>query len=480
MLNSIKKNYIYNLSYQIFTLLLPFIVTPYISRVLHPDGVGFFSYANSVATYFSLAAALGIATYGVREVARVHFDKEKSSKIFYELSIIRAVATLLSLAMYAIFIFLFADAWRFYFAIGLTVLAMFFDCNWFLQATENFGMLALRNFLVKTVSIALIFIFVKTEDDLLLYFLIQSGAVLASNLLVLPSLKKYLVRVPIKQLEFRRHISETLVYFVPTIATSIYTVLDKTMIGIITADMNENGFYEQAHRIVNMLLTVITSLTTVVGVRTSALFATNNSHEIKQHIRETFRYVCMLAFPLTAGLMACADNFVPWFFGDGYEKAATLLIMFAPLIFIISISNIIGTVYLTPSGQRRRSNKAIIAGAVLNFVLNMVLIPSFNTYGAVMSSLGAEALISILYMHFAKDYISSKEVIRDGFKYFIMAVVMGVIIYYIGLPLEPTVTTSLLQVGVGMLLYFAGLFALKDRMLVDTVKGFLKKFKRKG
>ncbi len=481
MRSSIKKNYIYNLSYQMFTLLLPFIVTPYVSRVLHPDGIGFFSYANSIATYFSFAAALGISAYGMREVALVKGDVQKASRIFYELTVIRTVTTFISLGAYLLLVYFTApDSWKLYFAAGLTVLAVLFDCNWFFQALEDFKMLSLRNFVVKTVTVAMIFAFVKNEDDLLLYIIIQCGGVLAANMLVLPALKSYLVKIPIRSLKFRKHIAETWIYFVPTIATSIYTILDKTMIGIIVGDMSENGFYEQAHRMVQMLLTVITSLTIVVGVRTSSLFADNNSEAIKSHLRKTFRYVFMLAMPMTAGLMACARGFVPLFFGEDFSKTADLLIMFAPLILIIGISNVIGTVYLTPSGQRKRSNKVIIAGAVLNFVLNLVLIKLLNTYGAVISSISAELLISALYLYISRDYISVKDLAKDSFRYLIMAVLMGVAIYFAGKYMPITPMSIAVQVACGAAVYFIGLLALRDSMLVDTVKKVFGKLARKG
>ncbi len=482
MRSSIKKNYIYNLSYQVFTLLIPLIVTPYVSRVLHPDGIGFYSYAHSIATYFALAAALGLASYGMREVALVKGDIEKASKLFYELTVVRMVTTALSIALYVGFVMLLTDKskWLYYFAVGLNIAAVFFDCNWFFQALENFRMLALRNFIVKLATVILIFTMVKTQDDLLLYFIIQSGGVLVANVLVLPVLRAHLVRVPFRSLKFSRHIKETLVYFIPTIATSIYTVLDKTMIGVITGSMYENGFYEQAHKMVHMLLTVVTSLTIVVGVRTSSLFADNNNEAIKNHIRKTFRCVCLIALPMTAGLMACSQNFVPWFFGDGFEKTAPLLIMFSPLIFIISISNVVGTVYLTPTGQRKRSNKAIIAGACLNFVLNLILIPLLNTYGAVIASICAEMLISGMYLYFSKDYVSVRMIARDSLKYLIMAALMGVASFFIGTLLPPTVTSSVIQVGAGVIIYFAGLLILRDKMLIDAFNKIFSKFKRQG
>ncbi|MBQ0083540.1 MAG: flippase [Clostridiales bacterium] len=469
MQSNIKKNYIYNVSYQIFTLLIPFITTPYVSRVLHPDGIGLYSYSNSIATYFSLAAALGIASYGVREVARVQRDPEKASKLFYELMTVRIVSTIICFSAYSVFVMIFTQEPKYYFAVGLIIVAMLVDCNWFFQAMENFKMLALRNFLIKILSVSLIFLLVKDKDDLIIYFIIQAGSVLVSNLVALPALRKYLVKVDIKTLTFLPHIKNTLVYFVPTIATSVYTVLDKTMIGFITKDMFQNGYYEQAHKIVNMVLTVITSLSTVVGVRTSLLFADEKIDEIKQHIRETFRYVCMIGFPLCLGLIACADTFVPWFFGEGYDDVTPLLKMFAPLVLVISVSNVIGTLYLTPSGQRARSNKAIIAGAVANFILNIFLIPNFGTYGAVIASIFAELLISSLYLIFAKNFIRLRTIFFDGFKYIIMAVIMALPINYIGHIMEPTVLATAIQVVTGVIIYFAGLFILKDSMFFTAV-----------
>lgn len=470
MLNSIKKNYIYNVSYQIFTLLIPFITTPYISRVLKPYGVGIYSYTNSIATYFSLVAALGIASYGAREVARVHYDRQKSTKLFYELMIIRVAATVLCLLTYVVFVFIFGQVPKYYFGAGLIIAAMMFDCNWFFQAMEDFKMLALRSFLIKIVSVLMIFSFVKTADDLIIYIVIQSGSILVSNILPLPSLRRYLVKVDFKQLRFKTHIKETLIYFIPTIATSVYTILDKTMIGLLTANMNENGFYEQAQKIVTMLLTVITSLTTVVGVRTSFLFAAGKTAEIKQHIRETFRYMCMLAFPLMFGLMACADTFVPWFFGEDYGKVIPLLRMFAPLVLLIGVSNVLSGLYLIPSGQRGKNNKAIIAGALINVVMNLLLIPAFNTYGAVIASVSAELLISVAFLVFSREYISVKSIAKDGIKYMFIALIMALPVYYIGTVMPPTATTTVLQVAVGIAIYFGGLFLMHDDMLTSLIK----------
>ena len=475
---NIRKNYFYNLSFQIFSLLIPLITAPHLSRMLMADGIGTYSYVNSIATYFSLFAALGLSSYGTREVSRVRDNPHKSSKLFWELSIIRLASTLLCMVLYLGMVIVTGSDMRIYLAAVLVILTIGVDCTWYFQAMENFKILMLRNFAVKLISVACIFLFVNGPEDLTLYFVIQGGGMLLSNVALCAGLFKIIIPVPLRKMRFNRHIRETLVYFIPTIATSVYTLLDRTMIGLITKDMTANGYYEQAHKIVNMLMTVITSLNVVVGVRTSYLFGQNKKKEIRQHIYRTFRFVYMLAFPLTAGLMACAADFVPWFYGDGYEPTVPLMVAFAPLLFIIGTSNVLGSLYLTPSGQRARSNRAIVIGAACNFLLNLVLIPLFGVAGAVAASLAAELVISVLYMWFSSRFVPVASVLGIALRYLLLSVGMFIPTYLIGRAYEPSVWTTLLQVAVGIGTYATLLIVTRDPAWLDAKQSLVDKFKK--
>ncbi len=472
---NIRKNYIYNLVFQVFSLLIPLVTAPHLARVLSPDGIGTYSYVNSIATYFSLFAALGLSSYGTREMSRVRDNRKKNSKLFWELSLLRLLTTLLCVALYIGFILITGNDLRTYLAAGVVILTVGVDCNWFFQAMENFRVLMVRNFIVKLIAVACIFLFVRDENDLVLYFLIQGGGIFLSNIVLRAQLAKQIDWVPLKKLDIWHHLKETFVYFIPTIATSVYTVLDRTMIGVITDDMAANGYYEQAHKIVNMLMTVITSMNVVVGVRTSYLFARNKRREIRAHLYNTFRFMFMLAFPLAFGLTACAGTFVPWFYGEGYEPVVPLMMMFAPLLFCIGISNVLGTLYLTPSGQRARSNRAIIAGAVCNFLLNLILIPWIGVYGAVIASVVAELLISILYLTYSARFIAVSKVIGMGLRYMLMGALMFIPTYFVGRALPTTVWTTVLQVIVGGITYLLLLIVLRDPALKDAKKALLKK-----
>ncbi len=478
--SSIKKNYIYNVSFQIFSLIIPFITAPYIARVLGPEGVGTYSYANSIATYFSLMAVLGTSSYGLREVSRARDDRRVASRLFWELSIIRNVTTVVCLLLYLAFVLLTRSDLRVYLACGLVILSAGTDASWFYQAYERFKTLTVRNFAVKIAGVILIFLFVRDESDLPLYILIHGGSTLLANVTLRVGLMRSLVRVPLRRLRFRRHIRETMVYFIPTIATSVYTVLDRTMLGAITGDMAQNGFYEQAHKMVNMLMTVVTSLNVVVGVRTSYLFGQQRADEARRHIHHSMRIMFTVAFPLAAGLCACAGTFVPWFYGWDYKHVITLMRLFTPLIILIGISNLLGTLYLTPSGQRARSNRAIIAGAVVNAVLNLLLIPHIGVYGAVVASVAAEAVIALLYLRLSARFVDVRWVFVYGTRYFLLASAMFVPVYALGKVLGDGIATTFIQIAAGIVIYAIELILTRDPMWRAALSGIRRKLRQKG
>lgn len=464
----IKRNYVYHTLFQILSLLIPLITAPYIARVLQRTGVGLYSYANSIATFFSLVAPLGISSYGLREVSRARDDRRRASKLYWELSLLRMASTVLCLLVYLLFVLIFAEDIRVYLACGLVILSAGLDPSWFFQALEEFRTLMVQNFLVKLAGLICIFLFVRSADDLVLYILITAGSTLFSHVVMRLRLLPVLCWIPLRHLRFRRHLRETMLYFIPTVATSVYTVLDRAMIGFLTHDLVESGYYEQAHRVVGTLLLIITSLNVVVGVRTSYLFGQEREAEVRRHIQDTFRFMYLLAFPLAAGMLACAPDFVPWFFGPGYEQVAPLMMLSAPLLFTIGTSNVLGTLYLTPSGQRALSNRAVIAGAVLNFLLNLLLIPFLGAYGAVAASVTAELLIAVLYMRYSRRFIPVGGVLRLALRYCLLSAGMFLPVWWIGRRLVPGLWTTLLQMAVGVLLYTGELIVVRDPAWLGT------------
>lgn len=456
---SLRKNYLYTVVIQLVSMLSPLITAPYVARVLGSDGVGTFSYVQSVATVFSLFAALGLSAYGMREVSRVRDDPEAVSRLFWELTLLRFGTTVLTLVLYALLCLWVGDG-RLYGAMGLLILAAGVDLTWFFQAVERFGTLMLRHLAVKMVGIVLIFALVRDGEDVTAYALIQTGTTLLSHLLLWPRLRGLVGKV--RQGKPLLHLRPSLVYFVPAIATSVYTVLDKTMLGVITRDMAENGYYESAHKIIRLLMAAVVSLNTVVGVRTSYLFGQQREDEVRAHLLDTYRFMCALAFPLCGGLMACGYGLAVAFFGADFADAGGMLILFAPLLFIIGTGNVLGSLYLTPGGYRRLSNRAILAGAGVNLVLNLLLIPRFGGYGAVAASVAAETVISALYLRFTHPFLSAWRLLRVAGRYALYGAAVFAVAWGIARGMPTAFSTVLVQTVAGVAVYGVLLVVFRD------------------
>lgn len=486
---SIRKNYIYNLIYQIMTLLTPFITTPYISRVLGAEGTGVQSYTASVAQYFVIAAALGTASYGQREAARNRDDKKALSRVFWEIECLCLATTGLCLAVWMCVIGFSRQYAPFYGVLTMTLLAVPLDISWLFGGLERYGVIALRNIAVKAAGILLMFAFIRTRQDLLLYVALLAATGLAGNLSMWGYLRQFVEPVSIKTLRPLRHLKETIVYFIPTIATSVYTILDKTMIGWFTAgDKTQNGYYEYATGFVNMGKILIISFNSVMSARMSYLFAAGRQDEIHSRIRESLDFILLLAFPIALGLAGVASGFVPWFLGSGYEPVSGLLYVLCPLVIIVGLSDCMGSQILTPGGQRAKSGKVIVAGAGLNFLLNLVLIPRLQAWGAAAASVIAELFITGLYLYLCRAYIRIPMLASLGWKRFLAAAVMFVMVRALGTGDGPVFLADLkeaagpvrtfMQVAVGAAVYFLLLILMRDSFLTAQWKRLVSRDKK--
>lgn len=476
---SIKKNYFYNTFYQILTLIAPLITSPYISRVLGSDGMGIYSYTNANVTYFTLFAALGTASYGQREIAMHRDNDEESSKLFWEIEILSIVTTSVATVAWLIWVIFSSTYTKYYAVLTMSVIAVAFDISWYFAGYEKFKYIVIRNTIVKLAGIALLFIFIRTKSDVLLYIGITAATGMLGNISMWTYLPKMLKRVDYRALHpFKVHLKQTLAYFIPTIATSVYTVLDKTMIGAITRSESQNGYYEQATKIVRMIESLLFSLNTVMTSRQSYLFAEGKIDEIKDKINKSFEYLFALAIPFMFGLIGVASNFVPWFFGKGFGPVIRVLWLMSPLPLIICISNILGSQYLTPSGQRVRSSKGIITGAVVNFILNSILISHYGVYGATLASVLAELVISIIYVHMSKGFISWQQIGALSWKKLIAAIIMFFVVWNIGKKHSGSIVITIIQILAGIFVYAIILLIERDNLAVSVVKNLRKKYER--
>ena len=477
---SIKKNYLYNLAFQIVNLILPLITTPYISKTLGPENVGIYSYTYAYISSFVLIGSLGIATYAQREIAASTCQEERTQK-FWEIFWIKLLSIATTTILFLIFV-LAHGTYQFYFLIQLPYfLAAILDISWFFQGMEVFKRVSIRNILIKVLGLVLIFGLVKNENHLYIYILILCASQGIGNLTMWINIKKYIARAKNKKLFLFRHIKPALIYFVPTVAYQIYAVLDKAMLGVLGQDILQNGYYEQAHKLVNIAMMAIGSYNAVMRSRMSALFAERKRADIARHMTRSLHFVSFLIYPMMFGLAGIASNVVPWFFGKEYGPVIRLLILFSPMFVIQGLRTCIGSHLITPRGSavQAKVNYGSIISALSNVILNCLLIPRFAAGGAVVASIASELIMLITCLILTKEYINLAEIVFVGWKYALAAVLMLIPVGVLSQGLMPSLINSVIIVAIGACVYLAALYILRENVVLNYLRELVDRCTRK-
>lgn len=469
---TVEKNYIYNLGYQILVMIVPLITTPYVSRVLGADGVGIYSFTSSIVSYFVLFGNFGIATYGQLCIAAERENKKRMTEEFWGIYFTRMFLMLICMAVYLLYI-LFQKQYRtMYLVLILQLAASAVDISWLLQGLEEFKKIVLRNAVVKLLGVALIFLLVKEKKDLYIYATIMQGAVLIGNLSIYAFLREFLLPVSAKEIRIFKHIRPSIQYFIPTIATSVYMLLDKSMIGWITHSELENGYYEQAQKIEQMAVTVVTSLSVVTLPRMTLLFKQKKKEEMVQRLHGSIRFILWISLPMAAGIAGIAPNLIPWFLGKGYEPCVNLLCIFSVLIIVIGLNNAVGKQVLMPIGKQKEYNYAVICGAMVNVVCNVFLIPALQSVGAAIASVAAETVILFVFLKYSSEYITAKIIIKYAMKNMIASTVTGIAVGYSCRYFASSLVGLVLQVVMGMLCYIVVLILLRDPFTIEQIRKY--------
>lgn len=472
--NDLYKNYVYNLLFQVVQLIAPLILVPYISRVLGADAIGKYSYTQSISAYFVLVGSIGISLYGKREIAYVQDDIKKRSRILYEILILRIFMIAMCLFVYYITCIKEGSYSVLFSILSIDIIAVAFDISWYFQGMEKFKQVAVRNIIVKLLSICAILFLVKKPSDLPIYVVCLTLSNLLGNFSLWVHLRQNIVKVPLHSLHIFHHWKPALILFIPQIATQIYTVLDKTMLGYMGQSMIEVGYYDQTQKVLKLLLSIVTSLGVVMLPHVAVFYAKDLHEKIKSNIMNSFRFTFFLASPLMFGIAGIAQNFVPWFYGDNYETIVPLLYIGCPIIFVIGISNVLGVQYMLPTGKNKEYTTSVIGGSIANCFLNFLLIPKFCAFGSMLATLFSELIVTCIQLYYVKDMFHIYKILRQSKNYVISALIMFIIIFISNQFTNPCTFHILLQVVFGMVIYFTTLLIMKDEFLLMLIKKVIK------
>ena len=450
---STKKNLIYQMSYQILLIILPFVTSPYIARVIGAEGLGIYSYSHSVAVYFEMFALLGLLDYGNRLIAQSRDNRELLNTNFSNLYFLHLSISVLTFIVYIAYIFVFKDD-SFYAILQIPyVLCTMFDISWFYFGIEDFKPTVTKNYIIKISTVALIFLLVRQRSDLWKYCLIMAFASLASTTSLWISLRKRVSFVKPSFKEMRKHIPSLLLLFVPAIALSVYKYMDKIMIGRLS-NKTELGYYENADKAIAMALSVILAFGTVLLPKMTYMFAQkDNKEKALEYFYSSSELIMCVAIALGAGMAGISKVFAIVFWGEEFTDSGFLILGLAITVPFSALANIIRTQFLIPNSKDKEYTISIITGAVINLVLNWILIPKYAAAGAMVGTIGAEVSVCLMQIIFVRKELSIGKIMVKILPFFPMAGIMYVMLWLMEKNMSVSLKTLIIQVLAGMVVY---------------------------
>ena len=404
---SITFNFVMNVILSMSSFIFPLITFPYVSRVLLPDGTGKVSFATSVITYFAMFAQLGIPTYGIRACAKVRDDRKKLSKTVQELFCINLLMTVVAYIAFGIALLtvprLQQDKTLFV-IISLTMIFNAIGMEWLYKALEQYTYITVRSIVFKFVALIAMFVFVRQKADYVVYGAITILASSASNIFNFINIHKYVDMEVSEKLQIKKHLKPVLVFFAMSCATTIYTHLDTVMLGFMKTD-TDVGYYNAAVKIKTILVTVVTSLGTVLLPRVSYYIEKGMMEEFWKTARKAMNFVVMFSVPLFIFFILFAREGVYFLSGNAFEGAVIPMQIIMPTLLFIGMTNIMGIQMLVPMGKEKFVLYSEIAGAIVDLVLNMILIPRYAAAGAAIGTMAAEIVVWIVQLYFMRENV---------------------------------------------------------------------------
>ena len=470
MAQSVKVNYILNLINTGTQMLFPLITFPYVCRVIEADGIGQINFFQSIISYISLFTCLGIPMYAIREIARDRSDVVQMNRTAMEILLLHSMLTLVGYAIVAILCLTVPQIQvniPLFLILSLTIFFTAIGCEWFYQGIEDFKYITIRGLIIKTVSVVLLFIFVKSKTDLLYYGCYTVFGVLGGNIFNFFRLRKYIHRENIifSELHIKRHVKPVLKVFSFSVVTSIYLQLNTVLLGFLKNALAV-GYFAAATKVMQMLLMMSSCLGSVMMPRASHLIAENKEDEFNRLIQKSYDFTLAIALPMTIGLIFCAPSLITALCGVKFEHSILPSQIIAPIILMVAISNVFGIQVLFPKGKINIVTLCCGIGAVADLILNLCLIPFFSYIGTSIAYLGAEVATTVSMYFIGRRYIPIIYFKKSHLTYALGCVVMAFALYGLSLLQLPTFTILLLQGCCGVLAYFIILCIYKDEMLV--------------
>lgn len=471
---NLKKNIAYQLLYQIIILVIPLVLSKYVTHIINKDTLGVYSYSYSIASYFVLFAMLGIQKYGTRAISQVKDDKIQLRKVFWGLYLVHAIVSVLCLICYFLFCAFYpVEDSSVYYIQGLYVMSALFDITWLFYGLENFKSVVTKNFIIKILEIISIFSFVKTNNDLNAYTFIKACSIFLGQIVLFPNVIRNIQPIRISISDIKPHIRPLLILSISVFSTSIYSMLNTVLLGALSpGGSGDVALYEYADKIIKIPLSAIASIEMVMLPRLSYINATGDEKRLKDIIGKSIVIVGLISMGAAFGIASISRTFVELWYGGDYQYCASLIIYLAPVVFVISFGDIIRSQFLIPKSKDKEYMISIIFGALVNLIINIATIPKLGLIGAIIGTISAEFIICFSQLFATKNELPIKRYVFEMIPFGIFGFIIFAVNQKIGMVLGMNYKSLVVQMlmGAGIYIAFSVIYlVLFKRDILNTV-----------
>ena len=475
---SLSKNTIFYLIYNVVNALFPFITGLYVTHVLLPGTIGNVEFARNLVQYFVIIAFLGIPTYGLREISKYRNNKESLNKIYSELMVINFISTLFFLITYLTLIICigrFNNDLCLYAVVGISLALNFLNNSWLFEGLEEFKYISIRNIVFKALSFLLLILFVKSDQDYLMYGLITVVGTYGNYILNIIYCRKF-VTFSLKELNLKRHMKSISYLVVVNLAIEIYTLVDVTMLGI----LNNNdtvAYYSYGVKINKILLQIVNTFTMVLVPRIAFFYKEKNINGFNKLIRKTLITIILITLPVIIGINYTAPFIITKLYGLNYIRSANVLKLISLVLIISPIGYLLGSRVLLSTNNENKMIIPVSLGALINIILNYFFIRLFNEMGAALASVLSELIVMFIYILLGKKYIKLDTFGRNLFKIVGASFIMLLFLMTIQTKFIDDMYVIIVKIIGAIIVYFTSLYVLKEEIVMDVLKKIKKKVK---
>ena len=468
-MQSLKKNFIYNAILTMSGYIFPLMVYPYVSRVLGVANIGACNFVDSIVEYFTILSMMGMNTIGIREIAKCKNDQQKLDNVFSQLFSLNTLTTITAIIILIIATNIVPKFAPYKDLLYIGVGKLFFNymlINWFFQGLENFKYIAARTIFVKILFVISVFLFVKTETDVKLYYFLVALTWAGNGIINFIYAKKYV------SFNFTLKINKAIIgsFFILGVywfMNSMYTTLNVAFLRFATNDI-EVGYYTTANKLLTVIMTMFTALTSVMVPRVSVALKSNDNSEAKALIRKAINALMLFAIPLIFFVFPFSQELIYLMSGKGYEGATTPLQIMTPLFFLVGYDQIIVLQTLLPMGKDKDILRNSILAASVGIISNIFLTLNFGKNGSAIVLILAELSVLLSSQFCVTKYLGLKIPFKLIIKHIIGFSPIIIICYVIKYFINSYVISLIVSASIiCCYIFLAGRFILKNSILTN-------------